>query len=436
MPICSKPTRIALLACMHCALAAVLGCCRRPSATEAPTSGDGRESASIARADAVPDDAPAHGAAQDHVAGAAAPTAPSPMDSNEPTLVRLPPVDNRDPDPLQRLGASLTVGDIVFPEQQRNPLVVEETDADIQADVRVSTDDEPPATPSSESADSDDADRSDDDGSMSEERDVVQFAAGAIEFEVPHRWVVTEVNAGREVRLFITPGELPADWPGGFVGAWITYHVRNATETPPPELDRWLQRRVVRSCGGRGRVRPEEAITVHGLPAVRQAFLLGQGAAAQHGFHLAVRPEWGVVDLHIRLPRSRLEAAHAELEHMVAGLKLQAPEIAPTSFQPVARDAAEAVGAWKALRGRLLLAGDGRVEVRYDGPRMRRLDFESGELITPRQRLTGRFGADGDLLQITWDDGSRLNYRWRLDRGELLLTDHQGRVSQLRRLLE
>jgi hypothetical protein len=50
--------------------------------------------------------------------------------------------------------------------------------------------------------------------------------------------------------------------------------------------------------------------------------------------------------------------------------------------------------------------------------------------------LDGQFVAVGDLLFIAWRDGTRLNLRWYRNEDDLVLADHEGRVSRLKRLLE
>ena len=51
-------------------------------------------------------------------------------------------------------------------------------------------------------------------------------------------------------------------------------------------------------------------------------------------------------------------------------------------------------------------------------------------------RLRGTYRAAGDVIYITWVDGSRLNLRWKLSKGKLLVTDHQGQISKLKPLIE
>ncbi len=69
----------------------------------------------------------------------------------------------------------------------------------------------------------------------------------------------------------------------------------------------------------------------------------------------------------------------------------------------------------------------------------RRGSFEPGPDGTlrydrPLVKLRGTAVAQDDLLLVTWSDGSRTNYRWRLYQGDLLLTDHLGRTSRLKPL--
>ena len=76
----------------------------------------------------------------------------------------------------------------------------------------------------------------------------------------------------------------------------------------------------------------------------------------------------------------------------------------------------------------------GNVVVRFDEEEQYQLDSAGRiDFDRPAAQLTGRYQANGDLLLITWDDGSQLNYRWLVTDGDLMLTDHYGRVSQLRR---
>ena len=83
------------------------------------------------------------------------------------------------------------------------------------------------------------------------------------------------------------------------------------------------------------------------------------------------------------------------------------------------------------------LDGLGHILIKFDRPQVTPIDRIGSDQVPRRVvRLTGRYRARDDLILISWDDGSKLNYRWRLHNGDLLLTDNTGQVSQLRRLAD
>jgi len=100
----------------------------------------------------------------------------------------------------------------------------------------------------------------------------------------------------------------------------------------------------------------------------------------------------------------------------------------------ITNDAQPIFGSWRAYRSLLQLLGEGRILITVDPSATQSLDATAGH--KHQEQLIGVFKAQGDLLFVTWKDGSKLNYRWRLEQGELLMTDHQGQISQLRRVLK
>lgn len=270
-----------------------------------------------------------------------------------------------------------------------------------------------------------------------DEADIVRFAAGAIEFAVPNGWVVSEQYVGREVRLLVTPE--PGDRRGGSMlpRIWVTYHVE-PDRAPRTRLKTWLARRSREAAGPEAVLLPPETIIVAGHGALRQPYRsLPQASrdVAVEGFHLLVSADWGIVEIHTRFGRDAAEQ-RAAADRLLKSLVLGTPEAAAQPARRADGDAQPIVGVWKSLRGRLHLTHDGQIVLQYDAQRIRQLDDRRELLRRPPRRLTGRYHAHGDLLQVTWSDGSRLNLRWRLHRGDLLLTDHLGRISQLKRLLE
>ncbi len=95
------------------------------------------------------------------------------------------------------------------------------------------------------------------------------------------------------------------------------------------------------------------------------------------------------------------------------------------------------MGSWKGRQVAVHFLPQGRV----------RLDFDTVQTLTAirdghavsggsGKHIEGSFAAQADVIYITWDDGSRLNYRWQVHAGELLLMDHTGSSSRLRRLFD
>lgn len=92
------------------------------------------------------------------------------------------------------------------------------------------------------------------------------------------------------------------------------------------------------------------------------------------------------------------------------------------------------VGVWKDTNSRIQFRADGEVVVQEashaegpGGPEIRR---PAG---AAEQILKGRFQAREDILSVSWEDGPKTNYRWRLQDGWLLLTSHHGRNYLLHR---
>ena len=118
-------------------------------------------------------------------------------------------------------------------------------------------------------------------------------------------------------------------------------------------------------------------------------------------------------------------------------LEIESPDLPEYDVSAVLSSARQFVGLWKGLRAQLRFGGDGRIHIEFDSQRNYALD-ETGlaDYSQPVTQLVGTYRVVGEVIYVTWDDGSQLNYRWRLDNGRLLLTDHHGRVSQLHRLIE
>jgi hypothetical protein len=290
----------------------------------------------------------------------------------------------------------------------------------------------------------------------SADRDVVFHAAGAVEVRLPAGWHLWEVTQGREMRLVLSPS--PANALGGLPddGVWLTYHVRSLTAADErgmhAELNEMLARRVRLATDNLATFGHQSALRIGPWPAVKQEFDIAttedrsSSAAVTHtGYHILSRTTWGICELHAVSPVAWFDRRAEQFDRIVADLILREPQHRPQSLSGEIRDAAPIIGTWRSYRSRVKLNSDGRIEIFPDkqitlpvaiqssGEASNETAHETAKKILP---LTGRFEARGDVLLVRWQDGSRLNYRWTLAGDELLLTDHDGQISQLRRILE
>jgi len=102
------------------------------------------------------------------------------------------------------------------------------------------------------------------------------------------------------------------------------------------------------------------------------------------------------------------------------------PELLPRPQIPAAL-----VGRWTQRHSEYRFAADGTVSINFARKRRFLTDFTSSHSARLVTSVRGHFEAKADLIFVTWNDGSRLNYRWRRDAEQLFLTDHIGRVTPL-----
>jgi hypothetical protein len=272
-------------------------------------------------------------------------------------------------------------------------------------------------------------------GWPTEAGDLVQFAAGAVEFRPPEGWWLGEIAHGREVRLVMAPEEPASRRRMPLDGIWITYHVAAPTDDQPvEELSRLLPRRIRLATSNLGTVGQPTSFELGPWPAVVAEFTVDStreqpSRPSVRGRHILVRTEWGIFELHGSAAVERFEQRANLWAAMWTTIKLEQPVLPSRDVHPSIGDAALLVGSWKSYRSRMRLREDGRITIVPDSVNL---------LTTPDspQLLSGNFQAQGDLLFVTWDDGSQLNFRWRARGSDLFLTDHEGQISQLKRLLE
>ena len=255
----------------------------------------------------------------------------------------------------------------------------------------------------------------------------VQFAAGAITIPLPMDWSIAEADHLRHVRLYITPNEMRGE--SSFTeGVWISYHAARRTYQDDSQLRRLLEIRLADVLPVHVKLEEPKEIQIGGRSAIQQPYHLdnGRDVDATVGDHLLIAADWGIVEVHTRFQSG---AHDQQIADMFDAMEIGQPrKYEQTDAQP------GVIGTWKAEQARLIVRPGGTIELQHDREQLQQI--EQTHLVRPSRRVRGRYQTEGDILQVTWEDGSKLNLRFRSNDRELLLTDHHGRVSQLHRLYE
>ena len=251
--------------------------------------------------------------------------------------------------------------------------------------------------------------------------DLILHAGGIVRLEIPEAWHVSEQPREREVRLAIQPRKVP-----GRDRMWITVHARDGQPLEMPDLLSMIKRRLVEPAQ---RVGPPTPCKVNGGSGWKQKFM---NTAGGRGFHTVLQCDAGLCEINAEAGTPH---GLVPFTRIADGIRLAAPLPLPANLSSSVTSAKAALGSWKAFRGRVRLRPDGRITIVPDRKRGRSVGpTPTGQ--RPRASLEGTFTARDDLLFVQWADGSLLNLRWRRSGGYLLLTDHEGQISQLRRIYE
>lgn len=261
-----------------------------------------------------------------------------------------------------------------------------------------------------------------------EPRTSIRFAGGSIQLQIPDGWWAEEIPFGREVRLIIAPQRpqrvrrMPDD------GMWIVYHSLAAADGQSEEaLVRELSARLRSSTGTNGQYSAPTPFQFGQWPAAVTDFTAGdpsQPNTLVTGRHVMVRTDWGVFEFHASAPQTIAESRSLIWTTTWDSLRLSSPTSQSNSTPNISEHESSIIGDWKSYRSRMQFNSNGRVVIFPDA---------IGDDRTPTP-LTGSFDARDDLVFVRWDDGSRLNFRWKLHGNELLLTDHEGQISRLKRV--
>jgi len=277
---------------------------------------------------------------------------------------------------------------------------------------------------------------------LDEMDDIIRFAGGAVELRVRQGWWVWEVPTGREVRVALSPTRPDSLKKVPTSGYWVCFHLSPANSTNPQEyLAQRMQQRMLEISGGDAE--PLESIRFQRIgpwDAAELEFSLPPsahgGTTAIRGSHVLVSTPGGLFEFHMQFPIDRYEEHLDEVGWILSQVRLTAPTVADAGPPTPETIAATPIhGSWKAFRSRLRLFSDGRIEIAIDRVQLI-LPPPVGLPAVGNDLLQGQYRAEGDLLFVQWLDGSKLNFRWTLKGGELLLTDHEGQISRLRRIAE
>lgn len=268
---------------------------------------------------------------------------------------------------------------------------------------------------------------------------IVSFAAGAVELRLPEGWVVIETPYAHELRVVLAP-QRPATSDGmPRDGAWLVWHPRPPDWSDRLELAAMVTERLRLSAGSDARLEPPRRILLDGFPAVRQDFdAAGSSSSASRrmqGFHFIAETDWGLCEMHAVAPGESFPQRKREFQQIVSSIAIREPQALHAPPVAAVRDAEPLIGEWKARGSRMRMKGDGRIVLVADRPHRVQAAAVPGKYLPP-DAIRGCYEAEGDMLRVQWADGSQLNFRWRLSGNDLLLTDHEGRISQLQRLLE
>jgi hypothetical protein len=265
----------------------------------------------------------------------------------------------------------------------------------------------------------------------------VLFAGRTVEFLLPSHWRVKEVPLPDEVRLVAGPGDVPTELRQLEHGFWIAYH-RIETESPRPALETDLGNRLAGAVGRTARLLgPAQHVKAGGYQGLKQLVeldALGSSGLPRRATYLLVQTPWGRFEMLGVASFDAEDDVRGGLKMVLDSLRFHAPQ--PPDDR-VTGASQPFLGRWKAQQGALHFLPGGRVRLEFDTVIALAVDHGGGAgALGTRERLTGRFTAQDDLIFITWDDGSQLNYRWRLHQGDLLLMDHTQQLSRLKRLFD
>ncbi len=301
-----------------------------------------------------------------------------------------------------------------------------------------------------------DAGKTEDEGTKAEDtvetaaadEDVTVYHAGkAVELKSPKGWKVYAFPAGRELWTVLSPTEIKPRsvlQHGLQDGVWITHHVRSTPiSSRAEEISGMIAGRLRQNGDKDATPTGRKERFVDGRPTLLYQFEIPADGVRKprQGMHAMVATQWGIVELHFIAFQEDYEQRYISFMSMLDGMKISAPRDAggltdPAAVAPEVKPAAKITGAWKAKRSLMRLFADGRIELEADRTSRHPINSVSFAKEPAPEVLKGKYQAQNDVLFVKWEDGSLLNFRWKIFKGALLLTDHEGEISHLERVLE
>lgn len=273
---------------------------------------------------------------------------------------------------------------------------------------------------------------------VAEPHQVVRFAGRTVEFAVPPQWTVKQVPLPGEIRVLAGPGDVPDEPLQMERGLWIAYH-RIEAGASKVSLEAELRDRLPGAAGRAFRAAGgPQALQVGAFAGLMQMVQVAPGdldGLPRRASYILVRTTWGLLEAWAVTTVGSVDQVQPGLQMALTSLRLNPPAALAAATAANLADAAAALGSWKGRQVAMHFLPEGRV----------RLDFDAVQTLAPGRddqassagpgrNIEGSFAAQDDMIFITWDDGSQLNYRWKLLEGELLLMDHTGSSSRLKRL--
>ena len=319
-----------------------------------------------------------------------------------------------------------------------------------------------------------------------DDRAIVMHAGGAVRLEIPETWSVSELPVGRRIRLLLTPPGGASQQKNAIDGIWLMLnYVRDGQPIKSDEeLTREATDRLARWTRGLADVRSATMVTDGRQRWALADFALPSQPANRStdsnelrgGIYLLQNVDWASLEVFVGWSVESQQAlsdvyANEQVSQILKSIQMVRP-LAPTGEISETVAAAESIlGSWKASRSRMQLSPDGVITIVTDRPfeveesggreglgeaergEAERGEAERGEakatafgtdgrdnteqpLVRLADTIQGRYRAEGDLLYTVWNDGSKLNYRWRRHQEALLLTDSEGRTSKLLPVLD